>query len=327
MGFLAILGITSLIGVIVSHAIVLVDFIEEQHELGAPLREALIVPVVRGVRLRPEGRHLEPPNLEHTSMNVTPTALVTGASSGIGLELARVLASAGHDLVLVARSADRLDRVARDLGDQTGVRVESRACDLSVPAAARALWQELVDAGVVVSTLVNNAGVGLHGEFAAQDLDAIEGLVALNVTALTTLTRLALPGMVSRRMGRILNVASLAAYQPAGPREAVYYASKAFVLSFSKALARELRGSGVTVTTLCPGPTKTSFDTTAGATEAGLYKWVPLMSASAVARAGYRGMMRGSSVVIPGVLTKVLAVAGELPPRRVALEVNRLLLR
>jgi len=238
-----------------------------------------------------------------------------------------MLAAGGLDLVLVARSAERLDRIARDLRSRTGVAVDNRPRDLSKPEAARALWQELVDDGVVVGTLVNNAGIGLHGAFAEHDLDTIERLVTLNVTAVAALTRLALPGMLSRRAGRILNVASLAAYQPAGPREAAYYASKAFVLSFTKGLARELRGTGVTVTALCPGPTKTNFETTSGAAESGLFKWLPSMSAAAVARAGYHGMMRGSSVVIPGMITKILAVGGELPPRRVALEFNRLLLR
>src|SRR5262249_41781950 len=139
--------------------------------------------------------------------------------------------------------------------------------------------------------------------------------------------RLALPEMVAGRSGRILNVASLVAFQPGGPLEAVYYATKAYVLSFSKGLARELRGSGVTVTALCPGPTRTSFEVSAGGTETMLYQLMPSASAAAVARAGYRGLMRGSSVVIPGLLTKILAFAGELPPRRVALEVNRLLLQ
>jgi short-subunit dehydrogenase len=133
--------------------------------------------------------------------------------------------------------------------------------------------------------------------------------------------------MLARRSGRILNVASLVAFQPGGPQEAVYYASKSFVLSFSKGLARELRGSGVSVTALCPGPTKTSFESTAGATDTVLHKWIPSMTAAIVARAGYRGMMRGSGVVIPGVVSKLLALAGELPPRSIALEINRLLLR
>jgi short-subunit dehydrogenase len=257
----------------------------------------------------------------------TPVALVTGASSGIGLELARLLAADGHDLVLVARSAERLDQIARELGGRHGVRVESRPRDLSTPGAARALWQEVIGDGVAVNTLVNNAGVGLHGPLAEQDVDAVERLVTLNVAALTTLTRLALREMLARRSGRILNVASLVAYQPGGPREAVYYAAKSFVLSFSKGLARELRGSGVSVTALCPGPTDTPFERKSGATETALYRWTPSMSAEAVARAGYNGMMRGSAVVIPGLIAKLMAFAGELPPRRIALEVNRLLLR
>jgi short-subunit dehydrogenase len=178
-----------------------------------------------------------------------------------------------------------------------------------------------------VDVLVNSAGVGLHGAFAEQNPDAIDRMVTLNVGTLTTLTRLALPHMVSQRSGRILNVASLAAYQPGGPLQAVYYATKSFVLAFSRGLARELSGSGVTVTALCPGPTKTSFDAVAGATDSVLYRRTHLMSAAVVARAGYRGMMRGSGVVIPGVVAKLLAFAGELPPRRIALEVNRLLLR
>jgi short-subunit dehydrogenase len=258
---------------------------------------------------------------------ITPLALVTGASSGIGLELARLLAAGGHNLVLVARSAERLGQIAHELHDQTGVHVESRPCDLSDPGAARAVWQELIDDGISVNTLVNNAGAGLHGAFGEQDVNAINRLVTLNVTALTTLTRLALPDMLARRSGRILNVASLVAYQPGGPQEAVYYATKSFVLSFSKGLARELRASGVTITALCPGPTDTPFEKKSGATETALYKWMPSMSAGTVARAGYRGMMRGSPVVIPGVVAKLLALTGELPPRRIALEVNRLLLQ
>ncbi len=256
-----------------------------------------------------------------------PLALVTGASTGIGLELTRLLAAGGHDLVLVARSTERLEHLARELREQHGVQVESRPRDLSHPNAARALWRELADEGVAVDALVNNAGAGMHGAFSEQDVDAISRLVTLNVSALTTLTRLALPEMLARRSGRILNVASLVAYQPGGPQEAVYYATKSFVLSFSKGLARELSESGVTVTALCPGPTKTAFEVNAGATETMLYRWMPSMPAAVVARAGYRGMMRGSTVVIPGIVAKLLAVAGELPPRRIALEVNRLLLR
>ena len=256
-----------------------------------------------------------------------PTALVTGASSGIGLELARLLAADGHDLLLVARSAGRLEDVARELRDRNNVSVFTCPRDLSEPDGARAVWRTLTDEGVAVDVLVNNAGVGLHGAFAMLDADAIDRLVTLNVSALTTLTRLALPGMVARRRGRILNVASLVAYQPGGPLEAVYYATKSYVLSFSKGLARELRGSGVSLTVLCPGPTHTGFEEKAGTSNTALYRWLPSTPMVAVARAGYRGMMQGSSVVIPGLAAKLLAFAGELPPRWIALEVNRLLLR
>ena len=151
-------------------------------------------------------------------------------------------------------------------------------------------------------------------------------MVQLNVAALTTLTRFALIGMCERRWGRILNVASMVAYQPGSPYMAVYYATKAYLLSFSRGLSRELDGTGVTVTVLSPGPTRTAFDDRAGADDPSvLYKRYPRMTAEAVARAGYRGMLRQSRAVVPGLLTKLLAFAGELPPRRIALEVNRFL--
>ena len=256
-----------------------------------------------------------------------PVALVTGASGGIGLALGRELAAGGHDLLLVARSVEKLDHVARELRTQFHVDVECCPHDLSDRGSVDTLWREVTTNNRGVDVLVNNAGAGLHGAFSDQDVSAIERLITLNVLSVTVLTKLALPHMLAHRRGRILNVASLAAYQPGGPREAVYYATKAFVLSFTKGLSSELRGTGVTATALCPGPTTTSFDASAGASETGLYTWMPAMSAAAVARAGYRGMMRGSRVVIPGVPSKLMAFAGELPPRRIALEVNRLLLK
>ncbi len=255
-----------------------------------------------------------------------PAALVTGASSGIGLELARLLAVGGHDLILVARSAESLEIVARELREQHGVSVLAIPQDLSIPGAAHVLWRRLLEDAVTVDVLINNAGIGLSGPFAEQDLDAVDRLVALNVLALTTLTRLVLPGMLARRRGRILNVASVVAYQPGGPGMAAYYATKSFVLSFSKGLARELSGTGVTTTALAPGTTKTNFERRAGASDTPLYRFVRGSSAKTVARAAYRGMMRGSAVVLPGFLTKMFAIAGELPPRRIALEVNRWLL-
>src|SRR5262249_2642305 len=149
----------------------------------------------------------------------------------------------------------------------------------------------------------------------------------LTVCALPVLPRLALPAMRQRGWGRILNVASVAAYQPGGPRWAVYYATKSYVLAFSKGLARELSGGDVSVTALCPGPTESSFGESSGAGVSRLYRWLPTASAASVALAGYRGMKRRRAAVIPGLSTKILALAGELPPRRIALEVNRFLLR
>jgi uncharacterized protein len=257
-----------------------------------------------------------------------PLALLTGASRGIGLELARLLAADGHDLILVARSTSDLETLAESLRQQHHVTIRTHRADLSEPDAAKQLWRELGDEVTAsLDILVNNAGIGLQGDLWTQDLDALERLITLNVTTTVTLTRLAAASMVGRRRGRILNVASVASYQPGGPRESAYYASKAFVLSFCKGVQQELRGTGVTLTALCPGPTRTAFDTAAGASTTPLYSVMPATSAIAVARSAYRGLMRGKPIVIPGLFAKVMAIAGELPPRRIALEVNRRLLR
>jgi short-subunit dehydrogenase len=262
----------------------------------------------------------------HRPENATiRTALVTGATGGIGLELARLLAADRFHLILVGRRRDLLDRVAAELGEAHGIGVQVESRDLSEPGAASRLWSDLASTGVRIDVLVNNAGVGLYGALEEQDPAELDRMVQLNVSALTTLTRLALPGMRERRWGRILNLASVVGFQPGAPYMAAYYASKAYVLSFSKGLALELRGSGVSVTALSPGPTETDFDGRARAGNDVLFKRLPKLSAATVARAGYAGMLRGSMVVIPGLMTKLLSVAGELPPRRIALEVNRLL--
>jgi short-subunit dehydrogenase len=253
------------------------------------------------------------------------TALITGAAGGIGLELTRLLAADGYNLVIVGRDRERLEGVEADLRTQHQVRIRCESRDLSESRAAFQLWADLTAAGITIDILVNNAGVGLYGLLDEQDPDDLDRMLQLNMAALTTLTRLVLPGMRQRHWGRILNVASIVAYQPGGPRMTTYYATKAYVLSFSKGLARELDGSGVSVTVLAPGPTETSFDDRAGANLNVLYKQLPKMTAAAVARAGYDGMKRQSMVVIPGLMPKALALAGELPPRRIALEVNRLL--
>src|SRR5262245_45999439 len=252
------------------------------------------------------------------------TALITGASGGIGLELTRLLAADQYNLVIVGRDRERLERVAADLRDRFRVAVRCEARDLGEPRTAFELWNVLSAAGISIDVLVNNAGFGMYGTVEEHDPVDLDRMVQLNTAALTTLTRLVLPEMRQRHWGHILNVASVVAYQPGGPRMATYYATKAYVLSFSRGLARELRGTGVCATVLSPGPTETAFDSRAGAIIDVPYKRVPKMSAAAVARAGYDGMQRQSREVIPGLITKVLALAGEFAPRPIGLEVNRL---
>lgn len=261
-----------------------------------------------------------------TAATSKPTALITGASSGIGLELSRLFAADGYTLVLSARRVDNLNQLADELKRQYGITVHVMPSDLAQPGAARALWDEVCRMGIFVDVLVNNAGVGTACAFAETDPAALETMVRLNMEALTTLTRLALPAMRQRCRGRILNLGSVAGYQPGGPGMAVYYATKSYVLSFSSALAIELRGSGVTVTALCPGPTHTEFEEKAGVRNRRLFQWMRPMDARSVALSGYCGMLQGRMTVIPGWLNKFAAFSGELPPRQIALAVNRLLL-
>jgi short-subunit dehydrogenase len=254
-----------------------------------------------------------------------PVALVTGASAGIGRELARILAREGHDLVLVARREPELTALATELKERYAADSRVVTADLSKARAAETLVKELGPTAQV-DVLVNNAGFGGHGAFWERERDADLRQIAVNVTALTDLTRLLLPGMVERHRGRILNVASTAAFQP-GPFMAVYYATKAYVLSFSQALAEELSGTGVTVTTLCPGVTDTEFQQVAGAEDLRLNTGPLSMSAASVAEAAYKGMTRGRLLVIPGAHNKLGAQATRLAPRRVILKMVRQLHR
>jgi short-subunit dehydrogenase len=253
-------------------------------------------------------------------MTTRPLAVVTGASSGIGRELARILAREGHDLVLVARREDELHKVASDLREAHGATSRVVAVDLARAGAAHEVADAVSDDAVDV--LVNNAGFGGHGRFTETDLGHEQRMLAVNVVALTELTKLLLPGMVARGHGRILNVASTAAFQP-GPFMAVYYATKAYVLSLSEALAEETRGTGVTVTALCPGVTETGFQQSSGVEHIPLTKGPFTMSASSVAETAYRGMQRGRLLVIPGVANKFGAHAVRFTPRRVTLKVVR----
>ncbi len=243
------------------------------------------------------------------------TALVTGASGGIGLELARVFARNGYDLVLVARSRDTLRSAAEGLAGEFGIRARAIPRDLSNPAAPREIAEELEQDSVAVHTLVNNAGFTMTGPFAEADPERSLDMMRLNMEALTHLTRRFLPGMVRRAEGGILNVASTAAFLP-GPLMAVYYATKSYVLSFSRALAAELQGSGVRVSVLCPGATRTGFQRRGNLEEARLVKGKRLADPRRVAEAGFRGYVRGRTVVVPGPSNKLIPLLARLMPSR-----------
>ena len=248
--------------------------------------------------------------------------LVTGASSGLGIEYARLAAAKKSDLVLVARSADKLEALAAEVREAHGVGVTVLADDLANPASVERIVASLREKGIAVDELINNAGVGKLAPFAGMPEEAIAGMIDLNVRTLTLLTRALLPDMVARGAGRILNVASTAAYAP-GPLMAVYYASKAYVLHFSVALQNELRGSGVSVTCLCPGPTKTGFQKTADMMDAPMFKKLSTMDAAGVARDGYDGMRRGKAGVIAGWSNKVSAFLTRLAPKTLVASIAR----
>ncbi|WP_216327135.1 SDR family NAD(P)-dependent oxidoreductase [Deinococcus aestuarii] len=248
-----------------------------------------------------------------------PTALVTGASGGIGEEIARHLASRGANLILVARREEQLRALADELGARHGVHALPLALDLTRPGAGAWLEGELASRGLTVDLLVNNAGFGGYGEFHTQDPGEIARMVQVNVVALTDLSRRFLPGMVERRRGRVLNVASTAAFQP-GPLMAVYYATKAYVLSLSEALNEEVRGTGVSVTALCPGPVETGFQDTAKLGQSRLLQGparATMLSAGEVARQGVEAMLSGQAVVVPGRLNRLQTLAPRLLPRGV----------
>jgi uncharacterized protein len=244
---------------------------------------------------------------------MTQTALITGASGGIGLDFAKKFAQEGYNVILVARSKDKLTQLANDLGNQYKIEAQAIAMDLSDPGAPQALYDQLQASGVTVDVLVNNAGFASYGYFHELDTAKEMQMIQLNIATLTYLTRLFLPGMVERKNGKILNVASTAAFQP-GPLMAVYYATKAYVLHFSEAIANELQGTGVTVTTLCPGPTESGFQERAAMTDSKLVQ-NGLMSSRAVVDAGYNALMAGKPVVIPGFMNRMMALTPRLFPR------------
>jgi len=252
---------------------------------------------------------------------MSKTALITGASGGIGYELALLLARDGFDCILVARSRDKLDELAARLESEFRVKTLVVARDLSKPTAVDEIYEEVSAASMSIDVLVNNAGFPVYGRFVDTDWQTELDMLQVNVVALTALTKLFVRGMVERRNGRILNLASTAAFVP-GPLMAVYYASKAYVLSFSQALANELQGTGVTVTALAPGPTRTGFQKRGVMEDSRLVRG-QIADAKSVAAAGYRGMMRGKTIVIPGFSNKLIPWVARVSPRGAVTRVVR----
>ena len=241
------------------------------------------------------------------------TVLVTGASSGIGLDLARCFAADKSNLVLVARNTAALEKLAAELRREHQIEVHVLTADLAKPESAREIFEQTGRGGITVDVLVNNAGFGLHGAFAELPLPRQLEIIQVNVTALVALTGLFLPGMVRRKRGGILNVGSVAGFVP-GPNMAIYYASKAFVQSFTEALGEELRGSGVAVSVLCPGPTESNFSKVARGDRAREVQSAK-MSAADVALAGHRAFRRNQCVCVPGASNKILVSAPRILPR------------
>lgn len=239
------------------------------------------------------------------------TALITGASGGIGEEFAKVFAREGYNLVLVARSEDKLLKLANSLQSQYGINAQVLPKDLAVPGSPDEIYTEL--SGTQIDALVNNAGYATYGPFIETDLQTELNEMQLNMVTLTHLTKLFLPGMVERGFGQVLNVASTAAFQP-GPLMAVYYATKAYVLSFSEAIAKEVEDTGVVVSALCPGPTESGFQQRADMTDSKLVQ-NGLMTAQEVAERGYKGLVKGERVVIPGMSNKIGALSTRFVPR------------
>ncbi|WP_017318470.1 SDR family NAD(P)-dependent oxidoreductase [Mastigocladopsis repens] len=254
--------------------------------------------------------------------NRQQTALITGASGGIGYELAKLFARDGYNLVLVARTGQKLAQIADDFKQKFRITVKVIAKDLSIATAPDEIFQQLQQEGIKVDVLVNNAGFATYGFFHEIDLKPELQMMQVNMVCLTHLTKLFLKDMVKQGFGRILNIASTAAFQP-GPLMAVYYATKAYVLSFSEAIANELEDTGVTVTALCPGPTESGFQQRAAMEDSKLVSGQKIMDAETVAKIGYSGLLEGKTVVIPGVKNNILAQSVRFTPRKLVTKLVR----
>ncbi len=242
-------------------------------------------------------------------------AIVTGASGGIGFELSKLLAKDHSNLILVARNIEKLNEIKAKLENEFSVSVFTIKKDLSVSGVSKELFDEIKSMNVKVSILINNAGFGDFESFAESKIDKQLRMMQLNIITLTELTRLFLPELINQKEGKILNLASIASFMP-GPMMSVYYASKAYVLSFTESISNELRGSGVTVTALCPGPTKTKFFDTAEVDNPKFVKLLKTAEPSSVARYGYHAMNKGKVIAIPGIVNKIIIFSVRFTPRK-----------
>lgn len=250
------------------------------------------------------------------------TALITGSSGGIGYELAKVHSENGDDLVLVARSSNKLNELKKELEEKYKINVYTIEKDLSLPGSAKEVFEEVKKQNIVIDYLENNAGFGDYGLFAESDWDKQEQIIMLNILSLTHLTRLFLPDMIKRGTGKILNVASTASFQPC-PTMSVYCASKAYVLSFSEALNNEVSEFGITVTALCPGATHSGFQAAASMHDSRLFKGNNLPSSREVAEFGYNSMMKGKTVAIHGFKNALMANSVRFAPRSLVVKIAR----
>lgn len=250
------------------------------------------------------------------------TALITGASSGIGLELAKIHASQGGNLVIVARNKAKLEELKSSLEQQFGIQVNVIAKDLAIPNAALEVYQETESLGIQIDYLINNAGFGLYGKFETTDWLQESNMIQVNITALTQFTKLYLPSMIARKSGKIMNVASTAAFVP-GPTMAVYCATKPYVLSFSEAVNNEVRNQGITITALCPGATTSGFSLAAKADKSALFSKSKLATSAEVASFGYDAMLKGKQVAIHGFMNQFLAFIVRFTPRSFVVKISR----
>lgn len=254
-------------------------------------------------------------------MSSNSYAIVTGASGGIGFELAKLLAKDNYNLILIARNIEKLNEIKAELENEFSISVITIKKDLSVSTSSKELFDEIKTKNLNVSILINNAGFGDFGAFAECDLDKQLRMMQLNIVSLTELTRLFLPDFINQKEGKILNIASVAAFMP-GPMMSVYYATKAYVLSFTEAISNELKGSGVSVTALCPGPTKTKFFDAAEVENPKFMQLLKMADSSSVAKYGYQSLKKGKVVAIPGFMNKLIVCLVRFTPRSVLRYLN-----